>query len=341
MVLKHSLALFFSLAVFFSLQGCGSTTEGGEIRILHVSYDVSREVFAAVNEVFTQEFEKSRPGVKLQLENTHAGSTRQAQALADGLEAQFVSMNNIFDMDFLARQSGSKPGTPLIPQDWKQRFPRGASPWYTVGALVVRKGNPRNLRNWEDLTTPGLKVVVPHFRTSGTGRHAYQSLWGEILSRGGDAVLAQNALKALVQNVPVFATGGRNATHIFTEQGQGDVLLTVEAEARTLLREFGEDRFEVVIPAFSLEAPVYVSAVDPGQQDDLVSSAVEEYGRFLFSDTAQKLAEKHYFRPGLSDRARTPGVRSVESVLGDPQAFFLEHFSSGGIADRLLEEKGK
>lgn len=337
-----------ALGLLGLLTACAPTAEEKSVSLLHVSYDISRELFASVNDAFIPLYEKAHPGVTLTIEQSHAGSSRQAKAVVDGLEADLVSMNNIADIQFLYQQTKDRPEGALIPENWESLYPNGASPYYSTMAYVVRKGNPKQIRDWKDLTTPGLSIVAPNFKTTGNGRYSYLTAWAWALSQGQSAAEAETFLKGLIANTPVFATGGRNATSIFAEQGQGDVLLTFEAEANGVVKEFGADKFEVVVPSFGLKTPMYVVTNQAVAQKKSTQEVTKAYWEFLYSDAGQEIIAKSFNRPLNQEVAQKykdllPQLElvTIESVFGSPAQAQQTHFADGGLFDKILGELGK
>lgn len=325
------------------LQGCSPGPQAGEsLSLLHVSYDISRELFADLNAAFLPEWsaEPGRPA--LTIEQSHAGSSRQVRAVADGLEADFVSMNNKADIEFLV-------GRGLVPPDWQSRFPHQASPSYSTMAFVVRRGNPKNVREWADLTQPGLSLMVPHMKTTGNGRYSWLSAYAWALGQnGGDTAAAEAFLGRVLANVPAFATGGRDATTRFVDQNQGDVLLTFEAEAQAIVSQFGADRFEVAVPGFGLETPTYVALVAPVAEKRGTAEAAQAYGAFLFSPAGQRIIAQRFNRPrdaqvaaGFAQLLPPRQLVTLEAVFGSPEAAQAAHFADGGLFDRLLARSGR
>lgn len=345
--MKKNLSAVF-IAAALGLAACAPAPEAREVNLLHVSYDISRELFASVNEEFIKEYTKKHPEVTLVIENSHAGSSRQVKAVVDGLEADLVSMNNIADIQFLYEQSKDRAEGPLVPQDWEAQFPDGSTPYYSTMAFVVRKGNPKALKDWGDLTSSGLNIVAPNLKTTGNGRYSYLTAWAYALKSGKTEAQARDFLKGIIANIPVFATGGRNATSIFAEQGQGDVLLTFEAEANGVVKEFGSDKFEVVVPSFGLETRMYVVTNQVVAKKKGTVEIAQAYWDFLYSPAGQEIIAKSFNRPNdptvaaqYKDLLPALELVSIDSVFGSPAQAQKVHFADGGVFDQIVTDLGK
>jgi sulfate transport system substrate-binding protein len=218
-----------------------------DVTLLNVSYDVARDVFKDYNPVF-QKYWKAKSGESVELKQSHGGSSKQARSVAEGLEADVVTMNQALDIDMLAEQG-------LVAKDWEKKFPNSAAPFGSVTVFIVRKGNPLALKDWSDLIKPGVQVIMAHPKNTGNGRYAYLSAWGWALKqKGGNDKTAQETVGKLLKNAPLFASGGRDATTIFMQRRQGDVLITFENEAEMIAKEFGRGEFEVVYPSQTILA---------------------------------------------------------------------------------------
>lgn len=218
-----------------------------EISLLNVSYDVTHEFYKDYNPAFAA-FWKQRTGETVTIHQSHGGSSKQARAVLDGLEADVITMNQANDIDLLAERGG------LIPRDWEKRLPRNSAPYTSTTVFLVRKGNPRNIHDWDDLAKPGVSVVIPNPKLSGNGRYSYLAAWGYVVRRGGNEQGAKDFVGRLFRNVPVLDGGGRAATTTFVQRGIGDVLLTFENEAFLTRKELGDDKFDIVYPSISILA---------------------------------------------------------------------------------------
>jgi sulfate transport system substrate-binding protein len=311
---------------------------GGVHALLNVSYDVSRELYKELNPAFSQRW-RTDTGQVLSVNQSHGGSTAQAQAVANGLEADVVTMNQGSDIDLLVDRG-------LVGPDWRSRLPNGAAPYTTPSVFLVRKGNPRKILDWSDLARPGVAVILPNPKTSGNGRYAYLGAWGSVISHGGDEAQARAFVGRLLGNVPVFDAGGRGATTTFTQRHIGDVLVTFECEAALIAREVASDQFEVVYPPVTIEAPAPVAVVDRVVDRKGSRAEAQAYLAYLYSPAGQAIIARHGFRPrdaaALKDQAgRFPAVRtfSVETLLGGWRAVLRQHFADGAVFDQLVARR--
>jgi sulfate transport system substrate-binding protein len=290
---------------------------------------VSRELYAELNAAFLAHLEASgEPPASI--DQSHAGSSKQARAVADGLEADVVSMNQQTDMDFLVSQG-------LVSGSWKSRLPDGASPYFSTIVFLVRAGNPRNVRGWEDLLQPEMQVIIPNPKTSGNGRYAYLAAWACAAEKGRDPAAF---LKELFAKVPILESGGRSATNAFVQKGIGDVLITFESEVSQIRKAFDASAFEVVYPEASILAEFPVSVVDRVVERRGTREFAERYLRFLWTPEAQRIIASHALRPQdgeLRREAAFPDIRliSVEQAFGGWEAAQKTHFDSGGTFDAI------
>lgn len=305
--------------------------------LLNVSYDVSRELYKDVNPLFIAA-QKAR-GVTLTINQSHGGSSAQAQAVINGLEADVVTMNQALDLDKLADAG-------VVAKDWRQRFPNGAAPYTTPTVFLVRKGNPKQIRDWSDLARAGISVIVPNPKTSGNGRYTYLAAWGSVVGKGGSEAQARDFVGKLLANVPVLDGGGRGATTTFTQRNIGDVLVTFENEAALIAKEVGTGQFEVVYPSVTIEAEAPVAINDKVVAKKGTQALAKAYLDFLFTAPAQEEIAKHYFRPRDAAVAkkhadRFPPVKTftVDSALGGWPAVVKAHFADGGIYDQLVVKR--
>ncbi len=316
-----------------------SSALGAVSSILNVSYDVTREFYQEYNLAFAQAYEK-RSGLAPTVNLSNGGSSKQARAVIDGLEADVVTMNQETDIDAIAKAG-------LIANHWKSRLPTNAAPYTTTIVFLVRKGNPKGIKDWGDLIAPGVSVIVPNPKTSGNGRYSYLAAWAFAKSRpGGSDAAAEEFVKELFKNAPILETGGRAATNTFVQKEIGDVLLTFESEVLQITRVFSPEAFEVVYPPLSILAEAPVSVVDKvvdrrGTRD--LSTAYLEY---LWSDQGQQLAVQFYFRPRsqrllAENSALFPPIRlvSVDDVFGGWDAAQKAHFADGGYFDQIYQAK--
>ncbi len=303
--------------------------------LLNVSYDVSRELYKDINPAFVQSW-RERSGENLNINQSHGGSSRQALSVIGGLEADVVTMNQAPDIDILVERGG------LVEKDWRQKFPHGASPYSTTSVFLVRKGNPKAIKDWSDLVRTGLGVIVPNPKTSGNGRYTYLAAWGYALTRNGPEK-AREFVKALFANVPVLDGGGRGASTTFTQRDVGDVLVTFENEAIALIAELGADKFEVIYPSLSIDASAPVAIVSSVVDKKETRKQATAYLEFLFSPQGQTIIAKHHFRPRdpqvlAAHSSRFPAIKTftVEDQLGGWAKVQAEHFADGGIYDQII-----
>jgi sulfate/thiosulfate transport system substrate-binding protein len=304
--------------------------------LLNASYDVSRELFAQVNPAFAAQW-KAKSGQSVTIRQSHGGSSAQARAVAEGLQADVVTFNQVTDIELL-HEAG------LIADDWQSRLPDRASPYYSLPLFLVRAGNPKQIRDWSDLTRPGVQVVFPNPRTSGNGRYSYLAAYAYALQQnGGDAAKAQQFVAKLLANVPVFDTGGRGATTTFIERQIGDVLITFESEVNVIRAQYAKVQLVAVVPSVSLRADFPVAVVDKVAQRHGTREVANAYLQFLYSDAGQEILAKNYFRvrnPAVAQRhaAQFPPLRlvAVEDSLGGWDQVMKTHFAEGGVLDKVL-----
>jgi len=315
-----------------------STSALAQTSILNVSYDVSRELYKDINPAFVASWQaKGNPAVTIN--QSHGGSSKQVGAVIAGLEADVVTMNQVPDIQKLV-QSG------LVKADWEKRLPNDAAPYTTTSVFLVRKGNPKNIKDWPDLVRQGVEVIVPNPKTSGNGRYTYLAAWGFAIKNYKSEDSAKEFVKALFKNVPVLDGGGRGATTTFTQRNVGDVLVTFENEAILLDKEVGGDQFDIVYPSLSIDAPAPVTVVDKVVDKKGTRKVATAYLEYLWTPEGQEIIAKHYLRPRnaavLKKYAKTfPKVNtfSVEKLLGGWEKVQKEQFADGGIYDQIVVKK--
>lgn len=308
--------------------------------ILNVSYDVSRELYVDINKAFIAK-NKADTGNDLTINQSHAGSSKQARAVLDGLKADVVTFNQVTDIQVLHNQGD------LIIADWQARLPNNSVPYYSLPAFLVRKGNPKAIKDWNDLVRDDVQVVFPNPKTSGNGRYTYLAAYAYALEAfKGDVPKTQAFVRKLFANVPVFDTGGRAATTTFVERGIGDVLVTFEAEVQGIGRQYGKDKVDLVIPPVSLRADFPVSVVDKVVDARGSRKIAEAYLNYLYTPEAQEIIAAHFNRPIDKDVAAKhakdfANVRllTVEDVFGGWQKVQTEHLANGAILDQLYVNK--
>ena len=331
-LLRPVLGLIAGMALVSSGPALADTT------LLNVSYDVARELYKDINPAFVAQWQRTT-GEKLTVNQSHGGSSKQIQSVIAGLEADVVTMNQASDIDVLTKNG-------LASADWRKAFPHGAAPYSSATIFLVRKGNPKGIKDWNDLARPGLGVVVPNPKTSGNGRYTYLAAWGYALSKGGNDAAAKDFVHKLFANVPVFDGGGRGATTTFTQRGIGDVLVTFENEAVLIDQEVGGDKFDVVYPSISIDASAPVAIVNKVVDKKGSRKAATAYLNFLYSPEGQEIIAKHYFRPRDAAvlkkyAARFPAIKTftVEEKFGSWDAVQKTHFADGGIYDQIVVKR--
>ncbi|MFT3869451.1 MAG: sulfate ABC transporter substrate-binding protein [Nibricoccus sp.] len=307
--------------------------------LLNVSYDVTREYYKDFNTAFIAHW-KTQTGQTVSVQQSHGGSSKQVRSVLDGLEADVVTMNQALDIDMLAASR-------LIPPNWVERLPNKSVPTTSTILFLVRKGNPKGIKDWNDLLRPDVSVVIPNPKTSGNGRYSYLAAWGYAKRLpGGTDESARTFVKQLFHNVPVLDTGGRGATTSFAQRGIGDVLLTFENEIALTQKEFSGENFEAVVPSTSILAENPVVWVDKVVKKKGTADLAKAYLEFLYSPEAQELAVKHHFRPieaellkKHSDRFKPLPLFTVDEIFGSWAEAQKRHFTDGGVFDQIYEKK--
>ena len=341
--------LFFSSFISMlslALAGCGGTagSSGGTdsegqataVTLLNVSYDPTRELYNEFNAAFAKHWLKES-GSPVTIDQSHGGSGKQARAVIDGLAADVVTLALAYDIDEIAERSQR------LPTDWQSRLPNNSSPYTSTIVFLVRKGNPKQIEDWDDLVKEGISVITPNPKTSGGARWNYLAAWGYALKQNrGDEAQAQKFVTALFKNVPVLDSGARGSTTTFVQREIGDVLLAWENEAFLAVNELGPDKLEIVAPSVSIRAEPPVTLVDKVVDKRGTRQVAEAYLKFLYSPTGQKLAAKHYYRPvapehaTAEDLARFPKIEQFTvQDFGGWQAAQQKHFADGGIFDSI------
>ena len=305
--------------------------------LLNVSYDVARELYKEINPAFQRAW-KQQTGEDITVNQSHGGSSKQARAVIDGLDADVVTMNQSSDIDAIARAK-------LIPEDWAKRLPNNSAPTTSVTVVLVRKGNPKAIRDWPDLAKPGMSVVIPNPKITGNGRYTYVAAWGSAIKAGGTPVQARELVQKIFANVPVFDGGGRAATTTFAQRNIGDALCTFESEINLIKAEFG-DHFDVVYPKSTILAENPVAVIDKVVDKKGTRKQAEGYLKFLWSEEAQEIAARHQIRPRspalLAKYASDfPKVQTftIEEIFGGWTKAQKEHFDDGAIYDQILVKK--
>jgi sulfate/thiosulfate-binding protein len=308
--------------------------------ILNVSYDPTRELYKDINKAFAAEWKK-QTGEDIQIQSSHGGSGAQARAVIDGLPADVVTLALANDIDAIASKTGK------IPQDWQKRLPNNSSPYTSTIVFLVRKGNPKGIKDWDDLAKLGVAVVAPNPKTGGGARWNYLAAWGFGLKKfDGDENKTRQLVKAIYDNAPVLDTGARGSTVTFAQRGIGDVLVAWENEAFLAQEEFGKGKFEIVAPSQSILAEPAVAIVDGNVDAKGTRKVAEAYLNFLFTPAAQAIIAKRYYRPAhpeyaaKEDLERFPKVEliTIDKTFGGWAAAQKKHFADGGIFDEMQKK---
>jgi sulfate/thiosulfate-binding protein len=316
--------------------GLAATLRAATVSLLNVSYDPTRELYDDYNKAFAA-YWKGKTGDTVVVNQSHGGSGKQARSVIDGLGADVVTLALAYDIDALAKQAQ------LIPANWQTRLPANSSPYTSTIVFLVRKGNPKNIRDWGDLVRPGVAVITPSPKTSGGARWNYLAAWAWALKQpGGSEATAESFVKKLYKNVPVLDSGARGATVTFVERGIGDVLLAWENEAYLAVKELGPDKFDVVAPSLSILAEPPVSIVDKVVDKHGTRVIAEEYVRYLYSKEGQEIAAKHFYRPrdpeiAAKHAAQFPTIPlvTIDAAFGGWTRAQATHFADNGTFDRI------
>jgi sulfate transport system substrate-binding protein len=315
-----------------------SSLASAQQSLLNVSYDVAREFYKDINAAFVPYYKK-QTGKDVKVEQSHAGSSAQARAVADGLDADVVTMNTTTDVEFLAEKG-------VVAKDWAKRFPNNAAPTTSTMLFLVRNGNPKGIKDWDDLIKPGVQVVVVNPKTGGNGRYAYLAAWGYIRKKGGTDAQAAEFVQKLYKNVPVLARGGRDATTAFLQRNIGDVLITFESEVESVNREFGENKVDAIYPSISIVAENPVAVVERTVVKKGTADLAKAYLDFLYTPEGQEIAAKHYIRPRneavlkkYSDKFKPIKLFTVQELFGSLTEAQKVHFNDGGQFDKLYTVK--
>ncbi len=306
--------------------------------LLNASYDVAREFYKDYNAAFVASYKKTT-GKEVKIDQAHGGSSAQARAVADGLDADVVTMNTSTDIDFLA-------GAGVVAKDWAKRFPDNASPTTSTMLFLTRNGNPKGIKDWDDLVKPGVSVVVVNPKTGGNGRYAYLAAWGYVKKKGGTDAQAQEFLSKLYKNVPVLARGGRDATTAFLQRNTGDVLITFESEVVAVNKEFGDGKVDAVYPSISIVAENPVAVVERTVARKGTGELAKAYLNYLYSEEGQEIAAKHSLRPRSANVLKKYAATfkpiqlfTVQELFGSLGEAQKVHFNDGGQFDKIYTVK--
>ncbi|MBC3873999.1 sulfate ABC transporter substrate-binding protein [Undibacterium flavidum] len=310
-----------------------------DVSLLNVSYDPTRELYQEVNGAFAK-YWKAKSGDNVTIKQSHGGSGKQARAVIDGLDADVVTLALAYDIDAVAEKS-------LLNKDWQKRLTHNSSPYTSTIVFLVRKGNSKSVKDWNDLTKPGVSVITPNPKTSGGARWNYLAAWGYALKqKGGSEATAKDFVKNLYKNVPVLDSGARGSTVTFAERGLGDVLITWENEAYLALKEFGADKFEIITPPLSILAEPPVAVVDKTVDKRGTRKVAEGYLNYLYTDEAQDIIGKNFYRP-ISEKAAKKyagqfgkvNLFKIDDVFGGWTKAQKDHFADGGSFDQIYQAK--
>jgi sulfate transport system substrate-binding protein len=326
----------WSLGTFAAAESVASRpAHAASTQLLNVSYDPTRELYEEYNKVFAA-YWKKKTGQDITVQDSHGGSGKQARAVIDGLEADVATLALAYDIDAIADRG-------LLPNNWQKRLPDNSSPYTSTIVFLVRKGNPKHIKDWNDLLRPDVKVITPNPKTSGGARWNYLAAWGYALKQpGGNEAKAKDFVKRLYKNVPVLDSGARGSTTTFVERGIGDVLITWENEAILATRELGVGKFQIVAPSVSILAEPPVAVVDTYARKHGTTEVAKAYLKYLYSPQGQEIVAKNFYRPRLASvRARYanqfPKVKlfTLKTVFGSWRAAQKKHFNDGGIFDQI------
>jgi sulfate transport system substrate-binding protein len=313
----------------------GTEAAVGQVTLLNVSYDPTRELYRDFNQAFAAQW-KTKTGETVAVKQSHGGSGRQARSVIDGLEADVVTLALAYDIDAIADKGK------LLPADWQQRLPRNSTPYTSTIVFLVRKGNPKAIRDWDDLAKPGVSVITPNPKTSGGAQWNYLAAWEFARRKYGGDDQAKAFVANLYRNVAVLDTGARGSTVTFVERGIGDVFISWENEAFLAIKELGPDKFAIVVPPLSILAEPPVAVVDKVVDKKGTRKVAEAYLRYLYTEEGQEIAAKHYYRPTLAKVAQKyvgqfPKVNlfTIDQAFGGWQQASKTHFADGGVFDQI------
>ncbi len=332
-------AFLLSLAVLGG--GLAAAPGHADVSLLNVSYDPTRELYKDFNEAFARHW-KQTTGETVTIKQSHGGSGKQARSVIDGLDADVVTLALAYDVDALAQRGR------LLPKDWQKRLPNNSAPYTSTIVFLVRKGNPKGIKDWNDLVRPGVAVVTPNPKTSGGARWNYLAAWGYALkSSGNNEARAREFVQKLYRNVPVLDTGARGSLTTFTERGIGDVIVSWENEAYLAVKELGPDKFQLVVPSVSILAEPPVAVVDRVVDRRGTRKVAQAYLEYLYSPEGQDIAGRHYYRPRLEAAAARYASQfikvslfTVDEVFGGWQKAQATHFADGGVFDQIYTPGG-
>jgi sulfate/thiosulfate-binding protein len=336
--MTRTIKLLFSLIICFQLALAAPSRGQSSLTLLNVSYDPTRELYQDYNAAFVK-YWKAKTGQDVMIQQSHGGSGAQARSVIDGLQADVVTLALAYDIDAISEKAK------LLPANWQSRLPNNSTPYTSTIVFLVRKGNPKSIKDWDDVIRPGVSVITPNPKTSGGARWAYLAAWGyAYLKNGKSDSAAKDFVTKLYKNVPVLDSGARGSTTTFVERGIGDVLLAWEIEALLSVKELGPDKFEIVVPSVSILAEPPVSVVDQVVDRKGTRKVAEAYLQYLYTPEGQEIAARNYYRPRLDSVARKysavfPKVKlfTLADVVGDWNKTQTVHFADGGVFDQIYQ----
>lgn len=343
-LLRKSLSIILAGILGVSIVACSgkedSSNEKPDVKLLNVSYDPTRELYTEYNEAFIKEW-KEKENQNVTIEQSYGGSAKQARSVIDGLNADVVTLGLAYDINAINSQKQ------LVDPNWQSQLPNNSTPYTSTIIFLVRKGNPKGIKDWNDLIKPGIEVITANPKTSSGARWNYVAAWGYALSQNdNDGDKARAFVKKIYENVPILDSGSRGATTTFVERGIGDVLIAWENEAHLALKESGEDKFDIVYPSISILAEPPVALVKANTEKNDTTKVAQEYLKYLYSDEAQEIVAKNFYRPrnkAIAEKYKDnfPKIKlfTIEEKFGGWDKAQKEHFNDGGIFDQIYTEK--
>ena len=328
--MKQLIAIALALAA-------GASALAKDVKLLNVSYDPTRELYEEYNKAFVA-YWKNKTGDNVKVEQSHAGSGKQARSVIDGLSADVVTLALAYDIDSIAERGR------LLPADWNKKLPNNSAPYTSTIVFLVRKGNPKGIKDWNDLAKPGVSIITPNPKTSGGARWNYLAAWAYSLEKNGkDEAKARDFLAKIFKNVPVLDTGARGATTTFVQRGIGDVLISWENEAYLAVKEYGADKFEIITPSLSILAEPSVAVVDKVAKKNGNEALAKAYLEYLYSDEGQDIAGKNFYRPRSEKAAAKHNffakvkLVTIDDTFGGWKKAQKDHFAEGGTFDQIYK----
>ncbi|MCW5554266.1 MAG: sulfate ABC transporter substrate-binding protein [Verrucomicrobiae bacterium] len=335
---RNPFAQFFGRLLSVAALALVLNAPGKNIQLLNVSYDPTREFYVEFNAAFANQW-KSKTGDTVTVQQSHGGSGKQARSVIDGLPGDIVTLALAYDVDMIAARGKS------LPPDWQKRLPHNSAPYTSTIVFLVRKGNPKGIKDWDDLVKPGVAIIPANPKTSGAARWTYLAAWGYVLKSGGDDARAKDFVAKFYKNVPVLDTGARGATTTFVQRGIGDVLVGWENEAFLALKEYGADKFEIVVPSTSILAEPPVTVVDRVAKRKGTETVAKAYLEYLYSDEGQEIAGRHFYRPRseqiaarYSHQFTKVSLFTIDDLFGGWQKAHQTHFADGGTFDQIQRQ---